>query len=102
MMQETHGIPALLSLYVPGLGQLCKGQAGRMSLIWGLLAAPWFVWFLLAALIVPEVMGTIRYAPAEVPTMLWRVVISPGLPLLLPANVAVQLWSVVDAYRRPI
>jgi TM2 domain-containing membrane protein YozV len=26
---QKHGIPALLSLFVPGLGQIVKGQVGK-------------------------------------------------------------------------
>jgi len=100
-MQETHGIPALLSLYVPGLGQLCKGHNRLAAFIWVLVVAPWLVWLFFSALLIPEVMGTIRYAPTQIPVMLWRALV-PGLPILLPVTVGVQLWSVVDAYRRPV
>ncbi len=30
---QKHGLPALLSFFIPGLGQLVKGQAGRGILI---------------------------------------------------------------------
>lgn len=26
---QTHGVPAILSLFMPGLGQIVKGQVGR-------------------------------------------------------------------------
>lgn len=30
---QKHGLPALLSLFIPGLGQMVKGQVGRGILI---------------------------------------------------------------------
>ncbi|SNC68073.1 hypothetical protein SAMN06265337_2169 [Hymenobacter gelipurpurascens] len=33
-MQKTYGLPALLSIFVPGLGQLIKGQILKAFLIW--------------------------------------------------------------------
>ncbi|ALD22742.1 hypothetical protein [Hymenobacter sp. DG25A] len=33
-MKKTYGLPALLSLFVPGLGQLIKGQFLKAFLIW--------------------------------------------------------------------
>lgn len=43
-MKQVHGVPALLSLFVPGLGQLVKGQWGRAVLVWTLMLLPWFAW----------------------------------------------------------
>lgn len=31
---QRHGIPALISLFIPGLGQLIKGEIGRAIVIW--------------------------------------------------------------------
>ena len=28
-VNQTHGIPALLSFFIPGLGQLIKGEVGK-------------------------------------------------------------------------
>jgi TM2 domain-containing membrane protein YozV len=28
-IRQTHGIPALLSFFIPGLGQIVKGQVGK-------------------------------------------------------------------------
>ena len=37
-MSETHGVPAILSFLVPGLGQLIKGQIFKAIGIWVALA----------------------------------------------------------------
>jgi len=29
MAESKHGVPALLSFFIPGLGQVAKGQVGR-------------------------------------------------------------------------
>lgn len=31
--KQTHGVPAILSFFIPGLGQIIKGQAGKGILI---------------------------------------------------------------------
>jgi TM2 domain-containing membrane protein YozV len=52
-MKATYGVPALLSFFIPGLGQLIKGQILKAFLIW---AVGGVVGFLLAwTLIVPFV-----------------------------------------------
>ncbi|OON67415.1 hypothetical protein [Hymenobacter sp. CRA2] len=33
-MKTTHGVPALLSAFIPGLGQLIKGQILKAVFIW--------------------------------------------------------------------
>ena len=33
-MKQTYGLPALLSIFIPGLGQLIKGQIFKAFLIW--------------------------------------------------------------------
>jgi TM2 domain-containing membrane protein YozV len=33
-MKSTYGVPALLSCFIPGLGQLVKGQLLKAFLIW--------------------------------------------------------------------
>ncbi|MFD2787063.1 hypothetical protein [Hymenobacter rubripertinctus] len=33
-MEQTYGLPALLSIFFPGLGQLIKGQIMKAFLIW--------------------------------------------------------------------
>lgn len=33
IVQQKHGVPAILSLLLPGLGQIVKGQTGRGILI---------------------------------------------------------------------
>jgi TM2 domain-containing membrane protein YozV len=35
---QTHGVPALLSFFIPGLGQLIKGHVGKGLLTWGALS----------------------------------------------------------------
>lgn len=44
-MKATYGVPALLSFFIPGLGQLIKGQILKAFLIW---AVGGVVGFLLA------------------------------------------------------
>lgn len=36
--RRTHGIPALFSFFIPGLGQLVKGQLFKALGIWAALA----------------------------------------------------------------
>ena len=50
-MKKTYGLPALISFFIPGLGQLIKGQILKAFLIW---AVGGVVGFLLAwTLVVP-------------------------------------------------
>ncbi|MCS3924590.1 hypothetical protein [Methanosalsum natronophilum] len=35
---KTHGVPALLSFFIPGLGQLIKGQILKAIIIWIVMA----------------------------------------------------------------
>ncbi|MBC6607070.1 hypothetical protein H8B13_09585 [Hymenobacter sp. BT188] len=50
-MKPTYGVPAIFSFFIPGLGQLIKGQILKAFLIWALGGV---VGFLLAwTLIVP-------------------------------------------------
>jgi TM2 domain-containing membrane protein YozV len=51
MATGKHGIPALISFFIPGLGQLIKGQIMKALLIWiigGLIS-----FFLFWTIIVP-------------------------------------------------
>lgn len=32
-VNQTHGIPALMSFFIPGLGQLIKGQVGKSVIL---------------------------------------------------------------------
>jgi len=32
-MKETYGVPAILSFFIPGLGQMIKGEVGKGILI---------------------------------------------------------------------
>lgn len=43
---QKHGVPALLSAFIPGLGQLIKGQIIKAILIWiiGGVASFFFWW----------------------------------------------------------
>ena len=34
MSEQKHGIPALISFFIPGLGQIIKGQILKGILIW--------------------------------------------------------------------
>lgn len=42
---NKHGVPALLSFFVPGLGQLIKGQFIKAIAIWGSGLFIWFAFF---------------------------------------------------------
>ena len=46
MSKQTHGMPALVSFFIPGLGQIIKGQVMKGILIWivGGLAG-FFLWW---------------------------------------------------------
>ena len=46
MENQKHGLPALLSFFIPGLGQLIKGQILKAILIWlvgGIIS--FFLWW---------------------------------------------------------
>ena len=46
MSRQTYGFPAILSFFIPGLGQLIKGQIIKAFLIWivgGLIG--FFLWW---------------------------------------------------------
>ncbi len=103
-MKQVYGVPALLSLFVPGLGQLVKGQPGRAALVWILILAPWIAWIVVPAAFDPDVPGTIMYGSAEIITKTLTNILlsSPVLPFVLLANFVVQIWSVIDAYNKPV
>jgi hypothetical protein len=52
-MKPTYGLPALLSFFIPGLGQLIKGQILKAFLIWAVGGALSF--FLVWTIVVPFV-----------------------------------------------
>jgi TM2 domain-containing membrane protein YozV len=52
-MNPTYGVPALLSFFIPGLGQLIKGQILKAFLIWAVGGALSF--FLVWTIVVPFV-----------------------------------------------
>lgn len=54
MEKRTHGFPALISFFIPGLGQLVKGQILKGFLIW--LLGGLLVFFLWWTFIVPFVL----------------------------------------------
>jgi TM2 domain-containing membrane protein YozV len=35
-IKTTHGVPALISFFIPGLGQLIKGQFLKAFIIWAI------------------------------------------------------------------
>ena len=75
-MNQKHGFPAFLSLVIPGLGQLVKGDTAKGI---GIIAM------------------TIVVAPVSV-----AIVVAAGAPLLsIPLVIGMVvgwLWQVVDAY----
>ena len=50
-MAGTHGVPAILSLVIPGLGQLIKGQIFKAIGIWVALAISSVMAYILIGLI---------------------------------------------------
>ncbi len=49
--KRTHGVPALLSFFVPGLGQIVKGQVLKAIIIWLALGISWLLQFVLIGFI---------------------------------------------------
>jgi len=84
-MQQTYGVPAILSLFFPGLGQLAKGQWQTTVLIWGAMLTPWILF---------EIAKPQLILSPRTELLIW------GLVLLFASGV--WLWGVVDAYRRPV
>jgi hypothetical protein len=73
-----HGVPALLSLFLPGLGQIVKGDILRAFLVWGLFLADiagFSVFFVLTG---------------------WPAALCLGLA----GAAIIWLWNVYDAYNR--
>lgn len=96
-MKQDHGVPALLSFFFPGLGQLVKGQWERAVVVWGLIFGPWFV---LGVVATKRASGYSQ--PPGPEEIVWTMLQSPLLPFVLFPMLFVWLWSVVDAYNRPI
>lgn len=53
--KQAHGVPALLSFFIPGLGQLIKGQISKAIGIWIAL----FICGALSALLIGFILGAI-------------------------------------------
>lgn len=49
---QKHGVPALLSFFIPGLGQLIKGELFKAIGIWVVLAICWLLQFILIGFII--------------------------------------------------
>ncbi|MDP2217769.1 MAG: hypothetical protein Q8J68_10845 [Methanolobus sp.] len=49
--KRTYGVPALLSFFVPGLGQIVKGQVLKAIIIWLALGISWLLQFILIGFI---------------------------------------------------
>tara|TARA_R110002020_G_scaffold263808_2_gene478551 strand:- start:464 stop:664 length:201 start_codon:yes stop_codon:yes gene_type:complete len=54
MNNQKHGIPALVSLFIPGLGQMIKGDFLKGILIWilGGLAVVFLFWTIIVPLVI--------------------------------------------------
>lgn len=54
MSNQKHGIPALVSLFIPGLGQMIKGDFIKGIMIWivGGLAAFFLWWTVIVPLVI--------------------------------------------------
>ncbi len=54
--EQKHGIPALLSFFIPGLGQLIKGEVGKGILIFLGMVVSTFLIFIVIGLITTPVL----------------------------------------------
>lgn len=45
--KQKYGVPALLSFFIPGLGQIIKGELFKAIGIWVVLGICWFLQFIL-------------------------------------------------------
>tara|TARA_R110002051_G_C8489449_1_gene462939 strand:+ start:74 stop:274 length:201 start_codon:yes stop_codon:yes gene_type:complete len=54
MNDQKHGIPALVSLFIPGLGQMIKGDFLKGILIWvlGGLAVAFLFWTIIVPVVI--------------------------------------------------
>ncbi|GMQ30678.1 hypothetical protein [Algoriphagus confluentis] len=54
MNNQKHGMPALISLFIPGLGQMIKGDFFKGIMIWvfGGLTAVFLMWTIIVPLII--------------------------------------------------
>lgn len=93
-MKQVYGVPAILSFFFPGLGQLLKGQWPRALFVWGLYVVPATVWIVGT----PELLPTVQFMPSNTAAVLLG---SSAFPAVLLFSMAVWLWQTVDAYRRP-
>lgn len=101
-MKQDHGVPAILSLVFPGLGQLAKGHWPRALFIWGLMAIAWMTLIVLTMLIyTPSTAAQPAGTERTLETVL-AALATPIAPIVLGFIGTVWLWSVVDAYRRPV
>lgn len=87
-----YGVPAILSLFFPGLGQLVKGHWPRTIAIWLLLTLVWSIYGPVITLLHEGTVAS-RF-PAVRQELLSLFLVVPVI-----ATLAVSLWSVVDAYR---
>jgi TM2 domain-containing membrane protein YozV len=44
---QKYGVPALLSFFIPGLGQIIKGEFFKAIGIWTVLVICWFLQFII-------------------------------------------------------
>lgn len=95
-MKPYHGVPALLGLFFPGLGQLVKGQWERALFVWGLIFGPWIGLGIEAGYAASVYSNS--PSPGDIVLIITR---SQYLPFVLPLTGIIWLWSIVDAYRHP-
>ena len=75
MSTEKHGFPAFLSLLIPGLGQLIKGQIARgIGILAGAVALP----------IVATIVASFKVYPVVV--------------ILAAGGIVGWIWQIADAY----
>ncbi len=92
-------MPALLSLLFPGFGQLVKGQWPRALFIWAVIAAPWAGWIAAATFDATPTASGFPLASEDIRRMFMA---SPVFGFVLLLTGIAWIWSVVDAYNRPV
>lgn len=80
-INKKHGVPALISFFIPGVGQLIKGHIGKAFLIWLLIVG---------AFVIFAIGGVSTQQGDDSKAVLTL--------LGLVALVAIFFWNIYDAY----
>jgi TM2 domain-containing membrane protein YozV len=87
---QKHGIPALFSFFIPGLGQIIKGQVGKGILIFfGMMILSILLLKNISFFTILGIITSVRGSPQEPSiTLLFLIIATPIL----------WLWNIYDAY----